>query len=57
MILVTGSAGYVTEELLSRIPVFTEHHWWFIINIQAYYNRPELLKSDKIVEKRGMQSH
>ena len=57
IVLVTDSAGYVTEELLSRIPVFAEHHWWLIINAQAYYNRPELLNFDKIVEKRGMQSH
>ena len=57
MVLVNDSADYVTEDLLSRIPVFTEHHWWLIINIQAYYNRPELLNFDKIVEKRSMQSH
>ena len=25
-ILITDSSGYLTEELLSRIPVFTEHH-------------------------------
>ena len=25
-ILITASAGYLTEDLLSRIPVFTEHH-------------------------------
>ena len=50
-VFISDSAGYYTEELLSRMPVFTEHHWWLIINNQAYQNRPELLIFDKIVER------
>ena len=34
-VLITDWAGYLTEELLSRVSVFTEHHYWLIINDQV----------------------
>ena len=50
-VLINDLAGYLKEELPSGIPVFTEHHQWLIINIQAYYNGPVLANFDKIVQR------
>ena len=56
-VLITDSAGYLSEELLLLTLVSTEHHQWLAINAQAYYSRPELSNFDKIVERRDKQSH
>ena len=55
-VLITDSAGSLTEELLFRIPVFTECHYWLIINAQANYARPKLPYFDKTVEIRDTLS-
>ena len=34
-VLITNSAGFLTEELLSRISIFTEHHYWLIIDYKC----------------------